>query len=75
MFVTAAGLFLSMCDLLKGISHWSPRALFHDGGPYHIETSPLICTVNQWTGFYMIGTSIIKKLKAMLKLSVPVAAV
>ena len=24
------------------------------GAPYHIETSPLICSVNQWTGFYMI---------------------
>ena len=21
--------------------------LFHDGGPYHIETSPLICRANQ----------------------------
>ena len=27
--------------------------LFHDGGPYHIETSLLICHANQWTGFYM----------------------
>ena len=35
--------------------------LFHDGGPYHIETSPLICSPNQWTGFYMIGTSVMKK--------------
>ena len=32
--------------------------LFHDGGPYHIETSPLICSANQWTDFYMIGTSV-----------------
>ena len=23
------------------------------GGLYHIETSPLICTTNQWAGFYM----------------------
>ena len=35
---------------------------FYDGGPYHIETSPLICRANQWTGFYMIGTSTIKEL-------------
>ena len=28
--------------------------LFHDGGRYHIETSPLICRANQWTGVYMI---------------------
>ena len=34
--------------------------LFHDRGPYHIETSPLICRA--WTGFYMVGTSVIKEL-------------
>ena len=27
---------------------------FHDGGPCHIETSLLICSANQWAGFYMI---------------------
>ena len=36
--------------------------LFHDGGSYHIETSPLICGANQSTGFYMIT-----KLKIKLK--------
>ena len=36
--------------------------LFHDLGPYHIETSPLICTGNQWTGFYMIETFVMKEL-------------
>ena len=35
--------------------------LFHDGGPYYIETSPLICSKLQ-TGFYMIGTSAMKEL-------------
>ena len=29
--------------------------LFHDGGPYHKETT-------QWTSFYMIGTSVMKEL-------------
>ena len=29
---------------------------------HHIETSPLICRTNQWTGFYMIGTSVMKEL-------------
>ena len=28
----------------------------------NVETSPLICRANQWTGFYMIGTSIMKEL-------------
>ena len=36
--------------------------LFHDGGCYHIETSPLICYSNQWTGFYMIMASVMKEL-------------
>ena len=31
-------------------------------GPYRIETSPLICVANQWTGFDMIGTSIMNEL-------------
>ena len=34
----------------------------HDGGRYHIETSPLICSANQWTGFYMITASVMKGL-------------
>ena len=29
---------------------------------YHTETSPLICRANQWTGFYMMGTSVMKEL-------------
>ena len=29
---------------------------------YHIETSPLICSANQWTGFYMISASVMKGL-------------
>ena len=37
--------------------------VFHDGGIYHIETSPLICTANQWTGFYMTGTYVMKEFK------------
>ena len=36
--------------------------LFHDGGPYHIETSPLIYRANQWSGFYIIGNSVMKDL-------------
>ena len=39
------------------------KLLFHDRGTYHIETSPLIYRVNQWTGIYIIGTSVMKKLR------------
>ena len=35
---------------------------FHDGGLRHRETSPLICSANQLTGFYMAGTFIMKEL-------------
>ena len=34
--------------------------LFHDGGSYHKENSPL--RANQWTGFYMIETPAMKEL-------------
>ena len=34
--------------------------LFHDGGRYHIETSP-------WTGFYMITASVVKELSRFWK--------
>ena len=35
----------------------------HDRGSHYIETSPLICSANQWTGFYMTGTAVMKELK------------
>ena len=28
----------------------------------HLETNSLICSSNQWTCFYMIGTSVMKEL-------------
>ena len=28
-----------------------------------METSPLICSANQWTGFYMITASVTKELR------------
>ena len=42
-----------------GISY---RQLFSDGGLYHINARPLLWRANQWTGFYMIGTSVMKEL-------------
>ena len=44
-----------------------PFKPFHDRGRYHIETSPLICSANQWTGFYMITASVMKGLNVISK--------
>ena len=30
-------------------------------GRYHIEPSPLICSANQWTRFYMITAPVMKE--------------
>ena len=34
----------------------------HDGDPYHIKTSPLICSANQWIGFPKIATFVMNEL-------------
>ena len=39
---------------------------FMTEGCYHIENSPLICSANQWTGFYLITVSVMKGLKWFL---------
>ena len=39
--------------------------LFHDGGPYHIETGPLVCSAIQWTD-YTIGPPVMKELNMLL---------
>ena len=36
--------------------------LFTTEVSYHVETNPLICSANQWIGFYMIWTSVMKEL-------------
>ena len=40
--------------------------LFCDGGSCRIETSPLICSANQWTGFCIIGTFVMKNSRCYL---------
>ena len=35
---------------------------FNDQCSHHIETSQLICSANQQTGFYMMGTLVVKRL-------------
>ena len=44
------------------MAYASDHINFHDGGRCHIETSPLICKANQWTGFYMTTTPVMKEL-------------
>ena len=44
--------------------------LFLYGGPCHIETSPLVYRASQWTGFYTMGTSVVKKLNNTFWLTV-----
>ena len=36
---------------------------FNNQCSHHIETSQLICSANQLTGFYMIGTLVVKGLR------------
>ena len=59
-------LFVKRCilDVWQGFEQASviTLILFLNGGPYHIETSPLICWANQYTGFYMLEISVKKKL-------------
>ena len=43
---------------------------FNNQCSHHIETSQLICRANQQTGFYMIGTLVIKGLTLNLKFHV-----
>ena len=45
----------------ESMSYTLTFKLFHDGGPYHIETSLLMFRSNQWAGFYMIGTYVMKE--------------
>ena len=55
-------LFINLYHLFNEIFINANFNFFDDGGPYHIETSPLISSANQWTGFYVIGTSVMKEL-------------
>ena len=59
-------LFFSYCNnknitkTRQDVIHSHHLQLFHNGGIYHIETSPLIYSANQWTSFYMLLTSVMK---------------
>ena len=53
---------ISRSKPFKAIHNFRKSLTFHDGGRYHIETSPLICAADQWTGFYMLTASVMKGL-------------
>ena len=44
---------LGQAAIVKSEKH-EGLIFFYDRGPYHIETKPLICLENQWTGFFMV---------------------
>ena len=54
LFCHNQGIYLN--EHMQVAKHW----LFHDGGSGRIKTSPLICSANQWTGFCIIGTSVME---------------
>ena len=55
--------FISICDRTNsGMLLIPVMTIFHDGCCYHIETSPMSSTENQWSGFSMIVTSAMKEL-------------
>ena len=53
--------------LLSFLNEMGFFLLLQDGGPYHIETCPSISRASQWTGLYMIGTSVMKELELQIK--------
>ena len=40
--------------------------LFHEGSAYHIETSTLISSANQCTGFYVVETSLMTEINLII---------
>ena len=54
LFCHAQGIYLN--EYTQVAKH----ELFHDGDPCRTETSPLICSANQWTDFCIKGTSVMK---------------
>ena len=65
----AAQLLLDFCKFqpsvaYESVAHKKACNCLTLSGLYHIETSPLIYSTNQWTGVYMIGTSLMKEFNA-----------
>ena len=48
------------CKIFKNTFYYRTPLVAASGGLYLIEISSLICRACQWTGFYMIGTFVIR---------------
>ena len=55
------------CYLAFDDNVWAVLNSFMTEAVVIIETTPLTCSENQWTGFYMIMASIMKELKCFMK--------
>ena len=64
--VIACWLFLVIRLFPRPALYLCLSELFQDGGRYPIEASPLICSANQWTGFYVITAFVMKELNIFL---------
>ena len=62
--ITERYLGLSQASVMEIFAKIVKDYLFHDGGPYHIQTTLLTYLASQWTGFYVTGTPAVKELKA-----------
>ena len=58
-----------LSSLTQILSSLPLNPYLHDGGLCHIETRSLIFITNQWTGFYVIETSVMKELNLRPKMS------
>ena len=56
VFIAGLDWFLRFTYTLDPVKHLVELVTKIFNG-YHTETSPLICSANQWTGFYMIGVN------------------
>ena len=54
-------------DFSVGPSQMAPLTLSLRMCLYQVETKPLICSANKWTGFNRIGASVVKHLKRSTK--------
>ena len=69
-FIVDAVVFTVAVQVFLHKSTWEIFSLlpesFYDGGQLNIETSPLICRVNHWTGFLYDRDLLHKRAKVML---------